>query len=54
MKGETKNKRTQYKQPLDEVMVKKICEFETRAQDRTLWRTRFGRGNGPLIRQITL
>jgi len=48
-----KKKRTQEKQPLDKVKVKKLCEFERRAQDRTLWRIRFGRGNGPLIRETT-
>jgi hypothetical protein len=28
------------------------CELKEEALDRTLWRTRFGRGYGPVIRQM--
>jgi hypothetical protein len=28
-------------------------EIEKEALDRTLWRTRFGRGYGPVVRQTT-
>jgi hypothetical protein len=27
------------------------CKLKEKAQDRTLWRTRFGRGNGPVPSQ---
>ena len=27
------------------------CKLKEKAQDRTLWRTRFGRGYGPVPRQ---
>jgi hypothetical protein len=29
------------------------CHLEEEALDRTMWRNRFGRGVGPVVRQIT-
>ena len=29
------------------------CELKEEALDRTMWRARFGRGFGPVVRQIT-
>jgi hypothetical protein len=29
------------------------CKLTEEALDRTLWRTRFGKGHGPLVRQTT-
>jgi hypothetical protein len=31
----------------------RYCKFKAEALDRTLWRTRFGRGYGPVVRQTT-
>jgi len=42
---ERERKGTQCEQQLNAIKVKKICEFERRAQNCALWRTRFGRGN---------
>jgi hypothetical protein len=42
------------KQPLDDLMEKRgYCNLKEEALHRTLWRTRFGRGYGPLVRQTT-
>jgi hypothetical protein len=30
---------------------KRYCKLKEEALDRTLWRTRFGRGYGPVVRQ---
>ena len=41
------------KQLLDDVKEKGgYCKFEEEALNRTLWRTRFGSGYGPVVRQI--
>jgi len=37
------------KQPLDD--LKDNCKLKKEALDRILWRTRFGRGCGPVLRQ---
>jgi hypothetical protein len=40
------------KQLLHDLKEKKIyCKLKEEALDRTLWRTRFGRGYGPVVRQ---
>jgi hypothetical protein len=42
------------KQLLDDFKEKRIyCKLKEEALDRTLWRTRFGRGYGPVVRQTT-
>jgi hypothetical protein len=42
------------KQLLDYVKEKKrYWKLKEEALDRTLWRTRFGRGYGPVVRQST-
>jgi hypothetical protein len=42
------------KQLLDDLKEKKrYWKFKEEALDRTLWRTRFGRGYGPVVRQTT-
>jgi hypothetical protein len=42
------------KQLLDDLKEKKrYCKLNEEALDRTLWRTRFGRGCGPVVRQTT-
>jgi hypothetical protein len=41
-------------QILDEIKEKKgCCKLKQEALDRTLWRTGFGRGYGPVVRQTT-
>jgi hypothetical protein len=40
------------KQLLDDLKEAEGCwELKEEALDRTLWRTRFGRGYGPVVRQ---
>jgi hypothetical protein len=40
------------KQLLDDLKEKRrYCKLKDEALDRTLWRTRFGRGYGPVVRQ---
>jgi hypothetical protein len=40
------------KQLLDDLKEKRrYCKLKEEALDRTLWRTRFGRGYGPVVRQ---
>jgi hypothetical protein len=40
------------KQLLDDLKEKRrYWKFKEEAPDRTLWRTRFGRGYGPVVRQ---
>jgi hypothetical protein len=40
------------KQLLDDLKEKRRCwKLREEALDRTLWRTRFGRGYGPVVRQ---
>jgi hypothetical protein len=42
------------RQLLDDLKEKiKYWKLKEEALDRTLWRTRSGRGNGPLVRQTT-
>jgi hypothetical protein len=42
------------KQLLDDLKKKiRYWELKEEALDRTLWRTRFGRGYGPVVRQTT-
>jgi hypothetical protein len=42
------------KQLLDDLKEKRIyCKLKEEALDRTVWRTRFGRGYGPVVRQTT-
>jgi hypothetical protein len=42
------------KQLLDDLKEKKrYCKLKEEALDRNLWRTRFGRGYGPVVRQTT-
>jgi hypothetical protein len=42
------------KQPLDDLKKKRrYWKLKEEALDRTLWRTRFGRGYGPVVRQTT-
>jgi hypothetical protein len=42
------------KQVLDDFNEKRIYwKLREEALDRTLWRTRFGRGYGPVVRQTT-
>jgi hypothetical protein len=41
-----------FKQLLDDLKERTGCwELKQEAVDRSLWRTRFGRGYGPVIRQ---
>jgi hypothetical protein len=43
-----------HKQLLDELKEKRrYWRLKEEALDRTLWRTRFGRGYGPVVRQTT-
>jgi len=49
----TRRQGTRRKRLLDDVKEKGgYCKFEAEALDRTLWRTRSGRGCGPIVRQI--
>jgi hypothetical protein len=42
------------KQMLDDLKEKRRSwKLKEEALDRTLWRTRFGRGDGPVVRQTT-
>jgi hypothetical protein len=42
------------KQQLDDLKEKRgYCKLKEEALDRTLWRTRFGRGYGPVVRRTT-
>jgi hypothetical protein len=42
------------KQLLDDLKEKRgYWKLKEEALDRTLWRTRFGRGYGPIVRQTT-
>jgi hypothetical protein len=40
-----------HKQLLDDLKEKRYWKLKDEALDRTLWRTRFGRGHGPVVRQ---
>jgi hypothetical protein len=39
------------KQQLDDLKETRILKLKEEALDRTLWRTRFGRGSGPVLRR---
>ena len=42
------------KQQLDDLKeTRGYWKLKEEALDRSLWRTRFGRGHGPVVRQIT-
>jgi hypothetical protein len=42
------------KQLLDDLKEKRRhCKLKEEALDRTMWRIRFGRGYGPVVRQAT-
>jgi len=46
--------RRRYKQLLDELKERKGYSYlKEEALDRTMWRARFGRGFGPVVRQTT-
>jgi hypothetical protein len=46
--------RRRRKQLLNDLKEERICwKLKEEALDRTLWRTRFGRGYGPVVRQST-
>jgi hypothetical protein len=48
----TGRQRRRRKRLLDDVKEKGgYCKFEEEALDRTVWRTRFGSGSGPVVRQ---
>jgi hypothetical protein len=50
----TGRRRRRRKQLLDDLKEKRrYWKLKEEALDRTLWRTRFGRGNRPVIRQTT-
>jgi hypothetical protein len=43
-----------YKLLMDDLKEKrKYCKLKEEALDRTVWRTRFGRVYGPVVREIT-
>jgi hypothetical protein len=43
-----------HKQLPDDLKEKRgYCKLKEEALDRTVWRTRFGRGYGPVVRQNT-
>jgi hypothetical protein len=39
--------------PGDLKETRRYCKLKEEALDRTVWRTRFGRGYGPVVRQTT-
>jgi hypothetical protein len=50
----TGRQRRRRKQLLDDLKEKRgYCELKEEALDRTLWRTRFRRGYGSVVRQTT-
>jgi hypothetical protein len=50
----TRRRGRRRKQPLDDLKeARRYWKFKEEAQDRTLWRTQFGRGYGHLARQTT-
>jgi hypothetical protein len=50
----TGRRRRRRKQLLDDLKEKRrYWKLKEEALDRTLWRTRFGRGYGPVVRQTT-
>jgi hypothetical protein len=50
----TRRRGRRCKQLLDDLKeARKYCKLMEEAQDRTLWRTQFGRGYGPVARQTT-
>jgi hypothetical protein len=54
MKKYYKERGRRRKQLLDDLKEKRrYRKFKEEVLDRTLWRTRFGRGYGPVVRQTT-
>jgi hypothetical protein len=52
--GETERRRRRRKQLLDDLKgTRRYWNFKQQALDSTRWRTRFGRGYGPVVRQAT-
>jgi hypothetical protein len=50
----TRRRRRRHKQPLDDLKeTRKYRELTEEALDLTLWRTGFGKGYEPLVRQTT-
>jgi hypothetical protein len=50
----TRRRGRKRKQLLDDHTEKRACwELKGGVVDHTLWRIRFGRGNGPVVRQAT-
>jgi hypothetical protein len=50
----TRRQRRKHKQLLDDLKeASRYWKLKEEAQDRTLWRTQFGRGYGPVARQTT-
>jgi hypothetical protein len=50
----TENRGRRRKQLLDDLKEKRgYCKLKEEALDRTQWRTRFGRGYGPVVKQTT-
>jgi hypothetical protein len=54
LEGRTGRRGRRRKQLLDDLKEKRrYCKLKQEALDRNLWRTRFGRGYGPVVRQTT-
>jgi hypothetical protein len=54
LEGRTGRRGRRRKQRLDDLKEKRrYWKLKEEALDRTLWRTRFGRGYGPVVRQTT-
>jgi hypothetical protein len=50
----TRRRGKRCKQLLDDLKeASRYCKLKEEAQDRTIWRTQFGRGYGPVARQTT-
>jgi len=52
MRGRRRRRRKQQLDGIDE--SRGYCKIKEDALDRTFWRNRFGRGNGPVARQTAL
>jgi transcription elongation GreA/GreB family factor len=51
----TRRRGRRRKKVLDELKERREhCKLKEEALDQTLWRTRFRRGYGPVVRQITV
>jgi hypothetical protein len=51
MKGRRGRRRKQLLDDLKENILVRYWKLKEESLDRTLWRTRFGRGYGPVVRQ---